>query len=138
MSKIDKVKLAAGALAIQKAKADAKAATAGKRLDGTLTSVARELTRLHNKMMAAARTTLEDAIKAGELLIRVRASRKGQWLKWIEENVPFSHDSALRYVWCYEHRDELRLRNVRNLSEAYGLLYASKKEPSERRWLPTG
>jgi len=126
-SQSDIAKLAAGAAKIHKAQRELQGSKVGKRLDGTLTSVARELTRLHNKMMAAARTTLEDAIKAGELLIRVRASRKGQWLKWIETNVPFSHDTARNYIGLYERRDDLKLRTFRNLREAYALLYPPKQ-----------
>src|SRR6266478_4519008 len=110
----DNKKLAAGAAEIRKAKAEARQGKVVK-LDGTLASVARELTRLHNKIMTAARTTVEDAIKAGELLLRLRASRKGQWLKWIEDNVPFSHDTARNYIGLYERRDDLKLRTFRNL-----------------------
>src|SRR5438034_797321 len=94
--------------------------TVAKLLDGTLGAVVKEITRLHGEIFDAARTTLTKAIRIGELLTRVRASRKGNWLKWIDDNLPFSHDSALRYLHCYERRDDPRLRNVRNLSDAYG------------------
>src|SRR5207249_682857 len=107
--------------------------TVGKSLDGTLGAVVKEITRLHGEIFNAARTTLTKAIRIGELLTRVRASRNGNWLKWIADNLPFSHDSALHYIRCYEQRDDPRLRNVRNLSDAYGLLCAPKTTRTQRQ-----
>ena len=118
------VNAAKGAEAIHKA---------ARERDGTVAGVVRQITRLHGEIFEAARTTLTKAIKIGELLTRVRASRKGNWLKWIDDNLPFSHDSALRYVRCYEQRHDPRLRNVRNLSNAYGILCAPKTTGTQRQ-----
>jgi hypothetical protein len=73
MSRADKAALAKGAEAIRKADAKGK-------LDGTLGAVAKEIRRLHDEILSAAKTSLEKAIRVGELLSRVRASRKGRWL----------------------------------------------------------
>jgi hypothetical protein len=92
------------------------------KLDGRIESVIREIARLHGEIMGAARTSLDKAIEIGRLLYRVRASRKGKWLKWLEENAPFSQKTAWRYMECYNRRDELKLVNVTNLADAYALL----------------
>ena len=125
MSKQDKAALAAGAEAIRRA--ESRAATVKAiRLHGTLASVVKEITRLHNEVLAAARISLEKAIVIGKLLYRVRASRKGEWMTWLDQEAPFSHDTAMRYMRCYENRDDPKFRNVRNLSDAYALICMSK------------
>lgn len=46
----------------------------------------------------------------------------GEWLPWLEENVPFSHDTGRNYMKLYEHQNWLRdgkSLKVRNLTEAY-------------------
>ena len=110
------------------------ATAAGKdtqKLNGTLDAVVTEISRLHDEIVVAARTSVTKAIRIGELLYRVRASRRGKWLKWIDDNVPFlSQRTTYNYIGCYERRDELRLANVATLSDAYDLLCASTKHVS--------
>src|SRR2546423_1652139 len=121
MSRADKTALAAGAEAIPKAERER---------DGTLAGVVKQITRLHGEILAAAKMSLEKAIKIGELLCRVRASRKGKWLLWLNENVLFSDRTARNYISCFNRRDELKLENVSNLSDAYALLCAPGKGES--------
>jgi len=133
MSKADKAALAKGAEAIREAEADARAGngfkvTAKTKLDGTLAAATKRLIELHNQIQAGVRMTFEGAIEAGKILCSVRASRKGKWLKWLDDNVPFSQQTAWRYMWCYENR--ARLLTVSNLSEAYALL---KDRPDKRK-----
>lgn len=113
-------KRAKGGEAIRKAEREAATAKAIK-LDGTLASVVEEITRLHNDILSAARTTLENAIRIGELLNRVRASRKGKWLSWLKDNAPFSERTARNYLSCYKRRHQLKSANVADLSSAYAL-----------------
>jgi hypothetical protein len=104
-----------------------------KKFDGTITSVVREIARLHNEIVAAARMSLKNAVEIGKHLYRIRESRKGKWLKWLGDNTPFlSQRTAYNYIGLYERRDELKLANVANLSDAYALLCAPK-EPRKRR-----
>ena len=102
------------------------------KLDGTLASVEKEITRLHSEIISAARMSLEKAIKVGELLNRIRSSRKGKWVEWIEKKAPFSHDTAIRYMRCYENRNDPKFRNVRNLSEAYERLCGRSKKGNDK------
>src|SRR2546429_112916 len=96
------------------------------RLEGNIDSTAREIVRLHTEILSAARASLEKAIHIGRLLARIRASRKGKWLLWLESNVPFSQKTAYNYISCFERRAELKLVNVTSLSDAYALLLPPK------------
>jgi hypothetical protein len=108
-----------------------------KRLDGTLAAVVNEISALHSEILSAARTSLSKAIKVGGLLCRVRASRKGEWLKWIDGHLPFTDRTARSYIYCFERRAELE--NVSNLTEAYALLSApSKRAKSSNQELGDG
>jgi hypothetical protein len=109
------------------------AATVAK-LDGTLGAVAKEIARLHGDILSAARMSLEKAIRIGELLSRVRASRKGKWLAWIKESAPFSDQTARNYIRVYHQRDDPRFKTVLNLNDAYALLCApaNKARPAEK------
>jgi len=80
---------------------------------------------LHGEILAAAKMSLEKAIQIGELLSRVRASRKGKWLLWLKDNVPFSQPTAWRYIECYQRRSELF--NVNNLAD--GVLAEQDEAP---------
>src|SRR6266480_2392947 len=99
-----RARLAPGAEAIRKAQ-----------LDGTLGAVVKEISRLHGEILSAARTSLTKAIRIGKLLIRVRASRKGKWLAWLKDNVPFTDRTARNYIRCFQNRAELKLENVSSL-----------------------
>lgn len=101
--------------------------TVAAQLDGTIQSVVREISRLHGEILAEARTSLTKAIRIGELLCRVRDSRKGKWLAWLKDNVPFSDQTARNYIRCFDRRADLEFKNVLNLSDAYAFLCTPKK-----------
>ncbi len=101
-----------------------EAVSASKSLDGTIAAVVKEISRLHGDIISAARMSLEKAIRIGELLSRVRTSRKGKWLAWIKDNCPFSERTARNYISCFNRRGELKSANVTGLSDAYSLLCA--------------
>jgi hypothetical protein len=90
--------------------------------DGTIDGAANEIRRLHADVILAAKTALAKAIKIGELLYRIRASRQGEWLLWLQANMPFTHRTALNYMECYNRRDELEAAHITNLKDAYALL----------------
>lgn len=77
-----------------------------------------EINRLHEEICQAARRTIQNAIRIGELLTQRRAELKhGQWLPWLDENINFDQKTAWNYMRLYEERD--KLGNVPNLSDAY-------------------
>jgi hypothetical protein len=77
-----------------------------------------ELNRLHSSIELKMRSTVADAIRAGEILATVKQSlRHGDFLPWIKANCSFSNDTAERYRTVFLYSD--KIRTVRNLQEAY-------------------
>jgi Protein of unknown function (DUF3102) len=90
-----------------------------------------EINRLHAEICQAARTTIEKAIRIGELLTEQKATLKhGEWLPWLKANVEFSRQTADNYRRVYEKREDIKLLNVGNLTDAYRLLASDKVELS--------
>ena len=88
-----------------------------------ISGAASEINRLHGEICQAARTTIEKAIRIGELLTEQKAGLKhGEWLPWLKANVEFSRQTADNYRRVYEKREDLKLLNVGNLTDAYRLL----------------
>jgi hypothetical protein len=88
-----------------------------------------EIRTLHNEIIASARTTLDKAIRIGELLTAQKDSLKhGEWLPWVKQNLPFSEDTAGRYMGVYRKRDRIPQRAEFQLTDAYRLL-AETGEP---------
>lgn len=91
-----------------------------------------EINRLHGEICEAARTSIGKAIRIGELLTQTRLTLKhGEWLPWLKENVGFSRQTADNYRRIYEKREDIKLLNVGNLSEAYRALADSQNEPAK-------
>lgn len=89
-----------------------------------------ELKQIHAELEQVGRTVLEKAIRAGEILTDVKAGLEhGQWLPWLETNMPFTDRTAARYMRVYERREELKFDSVSNLADAYRLLTDAKPEP---------
>ncbi len=82
-----------------------------------------EIHRLHAEILSHARTSLDKAIRIGEVLTTVKDTMKhGAWLPWIDENAPFSKRAAQRYMLCFDHREELKNANLAHLEDAYALM----------------
>ena len=96
----------------------------------TIENASEELNRLHGQIEGKLRSTVEDAIRAGEILTRVKERvGHGGFLSWIEANVRFSQPTAWRYIKINEHRD--KLFSVNNLHEAEKTV--AQIESEERR-----
>lgn len=78
---------------------------------------------LHQQIVNSARKSLELAIQIGKLL-QTQKDRvgHGQWGNWIRTKLPFTQRTANNYIRLHRIRDQIKLENVSNLSEAYGLL----------------
>jgi hypothetical protein len=86
-------------------------------------TLAGQINRLHREICAAARTTIEKAIRIGELLTKQKDSlNHGEWLPWLAANVEFSDRTARRYVGIFDRQDELILDSVSDLTTAYRAL----------------
>jgi hypothetical protein len=105
----------------------------GTSLRGNSSQLVREIVSRHKRIMDAMRNSVADAIRIGELLTEAKASLgHGEWLPWMEKHLPFSQMTASRYVRVFEKRDQLKLNNVFNLSDAYKLLSPPPETPSRR------
>jgi Protein of unknown function (DUF3102) len=123
----------------------AKLSTPSK-LDGTIAGTTKEIIRLYNEVKAAEgrteeayrhtfRPSLPAAIELGRLLTNVRASRKGKWLKWLKDSVPFDQKTAWRFMECYRRRDRVEVRQLPNLTvtDVLALPFEPKKKRRSSR-----
>jgi len=55
----------------------------------------------------------------------------GQWIPWVEKNLPFGRIEASRYMRVYNQRAELNVSSMNHLTEAINQLSTPKpkKEP---------
>lgn len=82
-----------------------------------------EIRKLHSDILSAARRSVENGIRIGELLTLEREQiDHGKWLPWLKSNIKFSDRTARNYIRLYTERDQIKLANVSNLSAAYALL----------------
>lgn len=88
-----------------------------------------EIAQLHGQIIGAAKITIENAIRIGELLTQIKAAcGHGKFLHWLKENVSFAESTAQRYMRVYTRRDEFKSVTVTDLTEAYHLLATPKSE----------
>ena len=67
-----------------------------------------EIVALHGQILTTARTTLDLAIRIGELLATQKASLKhGEWLPWQKDNLPFNQTTASNYMRLFSNRGKL-------------------------------
>ena len=82
-----------------------------------------EIVALHGEIIQSARTTLDKAIRIGQLLTEQKATLKhGLWLRWIEDNLPFAERTARNYMTVYCRRGEIGNGCRFELTDAYKLL----------------
>jgi hypothetical protein len=94
----------------------------------------KEIKKLHGAIIHAAKTSLDSAIRIGELLTKARAKvQHGEWESWAEKHLPFDVRTARNYLRVYEGRDRLKTETVSDLTTAYKFLSVSDAAPA-----PTG
>lgn len=86
-----------------------------------------EIRDLHNSIISGARRSFTEASRIGELLTHIRGSLKhGEWMPWVEKNLPFNYHTAYNYCYCHEHRDAIeaafKSETISNLTGAYKLM----------------
>jgi len=88
-----------------------------------------EILALHEEIVRAARTSLNQAIRIGELLTAKKAAlAHGKWLPWLAANVPFNERTARNYVRVFQNREQLRSESISDLVDAYRLLTEGQKD----------
>jgi len=84
----------------------------------SIVTAGEELNRIHAGIESKMRSTVQDAIRAGEILAQVKERLPhGDFLPWIKLNCRFSQQSASNYMRLFEYRS--KLPTVSNLQEAY-------------------
>lgn len=77
-----------------------------------------ELNRLHGQIEGKLRSTVEDAIRAGEILTQVKERvGHGEFLQWVRKNAEFEERTAQRYMQLFVYRD--KCVSVSDLQSAY-------------------
>jgi Protein of unknown function (DUF3102) len=93
----------------------------------------KEIKKLHGAIIHAAKTSLDSAIRIGGLLTAIKDKLEhGQWIPWIEKNLPFSERAAQNYLRCFHEKDRLKNATDADLplsvSGALALLSAPETE----------
>lgn len=92
------------------------------------TDPVKEINRLHREIAEAFQSSIGRAIRIGELLTeQKKALKHGEFLPWIEQNLPFTPKAAQNYMRVYAHREEVQA--LPDTTSAYRLLGMRKKEP---------
>ncbi|MHC4538305.1 MAG: DUF3102 domain-containing protein [Planctomycetota bacterium] len=82
-----------------------------------------EILTLHNELSGLLKTSLHKAMRIGELLTQQKASlQHGQWLPWLEKNIPIKERTVQRYMLLHEYRERLKSDNVTDLISAHRLI----------------
>ena len=68
----------------------------------------KEITSLHDLAMKESQSAVLRAIRIGELLTEQKTElQHGEWIPWVEENLPFGREQSARYMRIYSNRDVL-------------------------------
>jgi len=77
-----------------------------------------EINTLHSNIEGKLKSTVQDAIKLGELLTNVKQELPhGTFLNWINDNCNFSQKTSYRYMSLFQYKS--KVVTVTNLPEAY-------------------
>jgi N6-adenosine-specific RNA methylase IME4 len=103
----------------------------------SLEAISAEINELHAALWAIGTTSIEKAIRVGELLAEAKAQlQHGKWLPWLEANVEFNRQTAANYLRIYTRRLEFEnVQGIVHLTDAYALLAkdADKQQKAEAR-----
>lgn len=84
----------------------------------SIVTAGEELNRLHAGIESKMRSTVQDAIRAGEILAQVKERLPhGDFLPWIKLNCRFSERTAYNYMGLHGHSS--KIATVANLQDAY-------------------
>jgi len=90
------------------------------------------LTRYAEQVRAAAKRTIKDIIKIGELLTKAkRRVGHGGWLQWIEREFQWSADTAENFVSLFRFSRTARFRNARDLPAPSALFVLARGSTPE-------
>jgi hypothetical protein len=115
----------------------------GRRNAPTLPELADRVNRLHDELRLTFETAIRKAWEIGQALQEAKQRLgHGDWLPWVQNNCPFSHDKATKYMKIFQENSDLegllekvpedaKLRTVRNLTVHQILTFLAQDDPSE-------
>jgi len=87
-----------------------------------------EISKLYGEIQDGLMTSLCKIIRIGEILTEQKTRiRHGEWIRWVEENLPFDRTQASRYMKVYHNRDRLNDESPQHLTGAMAALISPKK-----------
>jgi len=93
---------------------------------GDTRQLVREVNRLHNDIFAIMLHSIQKAIRVGELLVQLKIRvGHGNWRRWIEGNLKFSHRTARRYLYIFQNRE--KITNAQSVFQAEKILAEASK-----------
>ena len=100
-----------------------------------MVSNVKELNDLHQQIEGKLRSTVQDAIRAGELLTQAKDDLPhGAFLPWIEQNCVFSERTAHRYLQLYKYRDKtVRLADLHDAYKQVKQLESAEKHTERQK-----
>lgn len=85
--------------------------------------VVAEINSLHEEIKSLMSQTFEKGLRLGDLLYRVKSALPhGGFQEWIDQNCPFTYRTARRYMVIWENKEELAVRCIASLAQAYKYL----------------
>jgi len=94
--------------------------------------IAIRIIELHDSVIGGMRNVLQNSILIGEELSKKKQELgHGNWIPWIDSNLPFSERSARNYLRLYENRDILNRQPIADLKSAIKFLSDSSMDEKE-------
>jgi hypothetical protein len=100
----------------------------------SIDNASQEIKRLHEGIEAKMRTSVQDAIRIGEIISNMKEKKEhGAFLPWVN-TLPFSQRTAYNYIGLFSNAS--KLANVATLAEAFKqveTLEAQEKQSEEKK-----
>ncbi|GBF52088.1 hypothetical protein LPTSP4_36260 [Leptospira ryugenii] len=92
----------------------------------------RMIINLHESVIGGMKNVLQNAMALGEELHKIKENiGHGNWIPWIEKNLPFSERSARNYISIYKNRDSLNRQPIADLKSAIKFISAGSQDEKE-------
>ncbi|TGL17916.1 DUF3102 domain-containing protein [Leptospira yanagawae] len=87
---------------------------------------------LHESVLGGMKNVLQNAMALGEELSRIKEDLgHGNWIPWIEQNLPFSERSARNYISIFKNKELLNRQPIADLKSAIKFLSDGTQEEKE-------
>ena len=103
-----------------------------------ISEYAPKIIEAHEAVQSNAKTMMEHAIVAGELLAKAKKKvGHGKWAEWVQENCKFSARTASDYMRMAEHKKQIGRASADSICGALKTLAKPKPEKKEARLVET-